>query len=116
MNALLPADLDRLAKLCGMFGSSFGGERAVAAALADKLVRDAGLTWQAVLTEPPATLPLSRPVGWRELAAACHARPHSLTPWERDFVAGLGRFPRLSAKQSATLRGIADRVLGRQAP
>jgi hypothetical protein len=38
-------ELDRLAKLCGMFGSAHAGERAAAAAKADQLVRNLGLTW-----------------------------------------------------------------------
>lgn len=39
----------RLAKLCGMFGSNAGGEVQNAARLADKLVRDAGVTWLDVI-------------------------------------------------------------------
>jgi hypothetical protein len=49
----------RLGKICGMFSSPFDGERATAAAKADALVRNAGLTWEQVITavhlaEPPA--------------------------------------------------------------
>ncbi len=40
-------DLDRLAKVCGMLGSSHQGERAAAALKATELLRDAGLTWAA---------------------------------------------------------------------
>jgi hypothetical protein len=39
----------RLAKLCGMFGSDHAGERATAALKADRLVRDQGLTWPDVI-------------------------------------------------------------------
>lgn len=37
---------ERLVKLCGMFGSNSQGERANAAAEADKLVRGKGRTWE----------------------------------------------------------------------
>ena len=43
--ALIPRALaDRLAKLCGMFGSAHDGERANAARLADELIKSAGVT------------------------------------------------------------------------
>jgi hypothetical protein len=47
-----PIPRDRLQKLCGLFGSQHDGERAAAAALADKLVRAAGLTWGDVIRRP----------------------------------------------------------------
>jgi hypothetical protein len=41
MTALIdPRIADKLAKLCGMFGSHHVGERANAAAMADRLVRE----------------------------------------------------------------------------
>jgi hypothetical protein len=43
---------DRLAKICGMFGSHHAGERSAAAAKADSLVRAAGLTWPDVIRLP----------------------------------------------------------------
>jgi hypothetical protein len=55
--ALLPSDREHLAKLLGMLGSAHVGERDNAARLADRMVRQAGLTWQAVLTEAPAASP-----------------------------------------------------------
>jgi hypothetical protein len=45
---------ERRKLVLGMLGSSFDGERATAAAMADKLVRAAGLTWDRVLGNPPA--------------------------------------------------------------
>ena len=42
-------DLDRLAKLCGLFSSAHEGERASAAAQADALLRNAGMTWSDVI-------------------------------------------------------------------
>ena len=48
------ADRERLVKLCGIFGSDHAGERANAAAAADRLVRQAGLRWPDVLILPNA--------------------------------------------------------------
>ena len=44
--------IDRLTKLLGMLGSAHDGERAVAAAKADELVRSRGLTWSDVVARP----------------------------------------------------------------
>ncbi len=46
---LAPRVADRLAKLCGLFGSDHDGERANAARLADQLIREPGLTWPDVI-------------------------------------------------------------------
>lgn len=46
---MIALDRPRLAKLCGMFGSVHDGERANAAAAADRLVRGTGTTWQKIL-------------------------------------------------------------------
>ena len=53
------------------------------------------------------------PSGWRELARRCAAYPEWLSPWERQFVAGLGRWGRLSSKQAATLDRIALKLRSR---
>ena len=42
-------DRDKLAKLLGLLSSEHAGERASAGAIADRLVREAGLTWSAVV-------------------------------------------------------------------
>ena len=56
MTSVDSLDRKRLAKLRGMFGSDYPGERANAAAAADQLVRQAGLRWPDVLQPrlPPA--------------------------------------------------------------
>ncbi len=114
----------RLAKLCGMLGSNHDGERASAGLLADRLVREAGLTWADVIGAPSEPQPPPKPEppppqpdeddwleDWREVAAACLAQEHRLNTWERTFLAGLKRFPYLSEKQRRVLHSIALRVL-----
>ena len=78
---VLQVDLDRLRKLCGLFSSHHDGERANAAAMADRLLRQAGLTWDDVLRGPvpePSPRPAPRdalhdvlagwPVRWQAAA------------------------------------------------
>jgi len=73
MRALV--DTDRLAKLLGMMGSAHDGKALNAARAADKLVRDAGLTWPDIIAS--SALPIL---------------PNSeLTAWEHDFLSSLRR-------------------------
>ena len=57
----------------------------------------------------------SRANDWLITAWRCHCSPaaHLLSPWERQFIAGLGRFRRgrLSEKQQKILDRIADKLL-----
>ena len=80
---LADRDRERLAWLCGMFGSKFEGERANAATLAYQLVRRAGLTWPDVigtpmLTQSTESAPVNDadpfaawPGGWRDAITHC---------------------------------------------
>ena len=116
MIALSAAERERLAKLLGLLGSDRGGERDAAGLAANRMVRQRGITWDDALgvsTRTPVASP--RPPGWREVVRCCRARKHSLRPWERDFLSGLDRFPRLSPKQAGILRAIAARVLDPEA-
>jgi hypothetical protein len=54
------ADLARLRKFCGLFSSEHAGERANAAAMADRFLRDRQLRWPDVIQVP--TLP---PPAWK---------------------------------------------------
>jgi len=119
MSALADSDRERLARLLGMLGSDHLGEVANAGRLADKLVRAAGLTWSDVI--PLALRPPDRePHGdtaadplrgdWRAVAVACTRYQHLLDKWEWQFLSGLQRFPRLSAKQRAILIRIVVRL------
>lgn len=119
MNALADTDRTRLARLLGMLGSAYDGEVANAGRLADKLVRNAGLTWPDVIA-PALPPPRPRPPGdaaadplrgdWRAMAAACTRWPLLLNKWEAEFLSGLPRFPRLSIKQHTILIRIVTRL------
>lgn len=114
MNALAETDRDKLTRLLGMLGSDFDGEVANAGRLADRLVRNAGLTWRDIIgsSPPPDQDHHGDPLrgDWRAMAAACTRFPHQLNSWEAKFLSGLHRFPRLSAKQNAILVRIVTRL------
>ena len=122
---LSPQDRYRLARLLGMTGSAHDGEALNAARLADRLVRDRGVTWidaiapggdVATCSAPTASSTRrsssrSEPQSWRGMAASCSRYPLLLDKWEAEFLNGLGRFPYLSAKQQTKLVAIASRLL-----
>ena len=110
-------DRERLAKLCGLFGSDHDGERASAAAAADKLVRQAGLRWPDIIlsvlsTTDRAPSPDSRTADADNYLDYLADRMAGLTAWEQDFVLSLrarpGRF--LTDKQRVCMLAIAERV------
>jgi hypothetical protein len=83
-------DRERLVKLCGMLGSAHPGERANAAAAADRMVREAGATWREVILHAlPAPDP--DPVIGNDGDALdfCLACEPALTEWEVGFIRSL---------------------------
>jgi hypothetical protein len=103
-----------------MLSSDHAGERDNAAQLATRMVRGSGLTWDLVVAVPrlerrsePPRPPDPPPTDWRELARRCGAHPRWLSEWERDFLAGLPCWARLSSKQLATLDRIVLKLRSR---
>lgn len=117
------ADRDRLTKLCGLFGSDHAGERANAAAMADRLLRDRGLRWPDVLgVVGPDNAASHRsnddvdqfaewPGGWRSAVQHC-LRYGSLSSWERSFLLKLSDWlGEPSNKQLAIVKILLDRCI-----
>ena len=113
-------DIDRFLKLLGMFGSDHDGERANAAGLATKMLRDAGLTWvefiDRLITPPPETIaPQPQHTAWRrsldhrEAALECLLWGKRLTDWERGFIESMDRYRRLSDRQAEVLERICKK-------
>ena len=109
---------DKLAKVLALLGSPYDGERAGAALLADRLMREAGLTWRdllsraAVLAGAAQPAPLSQPPAdpWTRarwtLARLRRAKLH-----EREFLADIaGRAGPLSWRQEAWLDALVQRA------
>jgi hypothetical protein len=110
-------ELERLAKLCGMFGSDHAGERAAAAAKADALLRHLGVTWHELIapTHRPLIAPPTRPASVAAKIALLRQRAGLLNRWERDFLASLNGFRRLSPKQCAIVDDLFERISERAA-
>jgi hypothetical protein len=100
----IPAKVaERLAQLCGMFGSSAAGERANAAALADRLVRQSGLSWHDVIRQPSPH--------WHSIAWHLRAHRHMLNAREFNFIDNITRSHRPPTdKQLAWLEAIYSRL------
>jgi len=91
-------DVDRLVKLLGMLGSDYDAERASAALMADRLVRERGLTWNDVITAPPQERP------WHKMALRCEAHAHLFNTRELSFIRSMtGWRGEMSEKQRAWL-------------
>lgn len=104
MTALDPHVADRLAKLCGLFGSDHDGERATAAAKADQLIRSHGLRWADVIAPVPTetTDRIRFALGHIDV----------LSRWEHGFLLGIRHKPTLSEKQLAILDDIMAKIGG----
>jgi hypothetical protein len=112
LSGLVPINVDRLAKICGLFGSDHDGERAAAAARADRIVRDAGLTWPVVLGgESHGVVRHNRSRHRVVLTPGEILARHGakLTGWEKRFLTSLVRRGNWSPRQ----REILDEIRAR---
>lgn len=111
--------VDKLAKICGMLGSSHDGERASAALLATQILSDLDLSWRDLVcaafskTPPPPEIRYDdRHPGWH--VGYCQwliiNKADSLPQWEMEFLTSLGtRYAHLSLteKQASVFTRIA---------
>jgi hypothetical protein len=99
---LNPKTADHLAKICGMFGSDHGGERAAAARLADQHVKRLGLSWHDVIRVQ---------VYWRTMAQTCREHLVEFNERARRFIADMTRRRGApSEKQLEWLSALYDRI------
>ena len=103
--ALPPELADRLVKLLGMVGSEHDGEALNAARLADKVVREAGLTWKDVLGTVNLDLDAISKSCFEIMLSGM-----ALTYHERSFLTGLPRFRHPTEKQIHWLNDLLDRA------
>ena len=112
----------RLARVCGLLGSDFDGERAEAARRATQILRDAGLTWRDLVAASPASRPAPRePREGRDSVAPfdhvaavrqCLADEALFSAWERAFLRTIQHWPRLSPRQRDILGRLVSRTGG----
>ncbi len=124
MTAMLsPAERRKLVAILGMMGSAHNGERAAAAALASRLVREKRLTWDVVISADGAG---TQQAGGRtqgghgpwspdgDSLTLCLKWLGELTPWETRFVLDLRQKRRpLTPAQRAKIEQIADALRAR---
>lgn len=121
MTALTAKDLDRVAKLLALAGSTTHDAEAVAAVrMANSLLKSRGASWTAILH--PARLPQPvqppPPREWRNpwvnhCETAWHLlryAAHILTPWEERFLRSVMGYRRLSDSQRQVLDRIASKA------
>lgn len=95
--ALSSAERDKLVGLLGLLGSDFDGERATAAAMASRFIRERRLTWDDVIGTPAPLPPPPRPSSGAPDCPALRAADVRLvlanvvllTEWEATFVASV---------------------------
>jgi hypothetical protein len=116
-NSLQTIDRVRIAKLLGMTGSTHDGEAVNAMRLANRIVRESGVTWYDVigataLPSPEVADPLEGwPGGWRGAVETCLDHGHILSAWERSFLVSTLGFRGLSEKQAAVVRRLLDKTV-----
>lgn len=100
-----PHDAERLARICGKFGSDSANERAVAAEMANRMVRKLGVTWHGVLT--PKLADQRKESEKRSRAGVTLDMVDDLlssavlTPWEASFLQNIrDTIDTLSKKQA----------------
>jgi len=109
---LPPAVRNRLVGILGRLGSDFHGERAAAALLATRLLRERGLSWDELL--PSQGAPPAGPTHASADLDLCQRRWDDLSPWLRSFVIGVScRRKPLSPAQRQKLAEAAAALRGR---
>ncbi len=114
--SLPDAAADRLAKFCGLLGSDADGERATAARMATRLLRDHGLTWANLVEAATRDLWQNRyhrtppPENWERDRAFCMRHSALLTVWEIGFLTDISARRSISDKQRVILNQIIAKV------
>jgi hypothetical protein len=104
-----PSVVARLSKIAGLFGSDHGGERSAAAWQATRLLQAHGLTWADVFAPAQSARPAAQAPHVAEAQWALRFKDR-LNAWEQQFLAGLARRRRITAKQAAVLDGIVRKL------
>jgi hypothetical protein len=112
-SVLDPRAAERLAKICGMFGSDHAGERAAAAAKANEMVLSLGLRWADVISVPLVPVEAPADISWQDALSVCIEHIDELDPRSQAFVRSLSRWRgEPSERQLQWLFDIHERVHG----
>lgn len=104
----------KLVKTCALFSSPFDGERAMAARIADGMLRRHGLSWEEVLLRTPESAPAPFGSGsFTDTVARCWENRDLLNAWEQRFLASIRTMRRpLTWKQRICFDQIVAKVGG----
>lgn len=105
-------DRERLAKICGLFGSDLPGERSSAAYKAHRFLLSKGVDWFDALAPRQ-----SEGLAWEwngalspRVAVKCLAWSVALNDWEISFLRSVSSWPTLKGDQPEKLRVICEKV------
>ncbi len=112
MSPNIPEDiLNRLIKICGMFGSDGVGERGNAAQHADTIIKSLGFTWETLLRGTGAIIPtvvkpsIQKHVKLYQISDVL-LQDRLINTWQYDFLQSTIRFSKLSPKQQTKINEI----------
>lgn len=108
---LVASDTERISKLCGMFSSDHMGERATAAGIADRFLRDRGWRWVDVIN--PKEDEFAQFGGWQGAAQHCLRFAGELKDSQRGFCIEILLYSSpngLTTMQRNRLRKLVDQV------
>jgi hypothetical protein len=103
------ATASKIAKVCRLFASDKVGERAAAAAMADKLLQSCGLAWCQVFAAHVVP-----PDGIAAKIDFVASNADALDAWQRGFVASIRGRRSLSLRQRAKLDELVATVRASQ--
>jgi len=111
---LSPPERARLVNILGMLGSAHDGERASAALLATRMIKDRGITWSDLIGQPETSRRREDvPACWRADLAVAQRHISFLRSWEQGFVHSIAAQRVTSIKQKKVLREIASALQAR---
>jgi hypothetical protein len=114
---------EKLEKVLAQLETESDGVRLAAVSAATRILKEHGLRWcQVSVSAGPVSQ--DRPRGdhdpsdgnpfagrsWREIATRCSKYTTMIDQWDTDFLAGLGRFQRLSPKRATKLSEFVRRL------
>ena len=113
----------KLIKVLGLLSSDQSGERAAAGAAAMRILKQAGLSWDAIIAygaSPSRDAPRRPPASPPTMAGHpdilwCKSRSELLTQFETGFLANISTRRWLTPKQAALLERIKHEVVQREA-
>jgi hypothetical protein len=110
VSVMLPRS--KLAAVLGLLGSEHDGEVVAAGRMAERIRREANVTWSDIIAPPggPGSRSADVPPAWDVMVAVCRAGPAGQTLWERHFLSELSGYRHAPSERQ---RDILARIYAR---